>query len=62
MFENLNILSFGELLRKFVYSFQSRVTMSDNICEASLHNPQNVAQNKMVVILDSNLISPNKLQ
>ena len=25
MFVNLNILSFGELLRKFVYSFQSRV-------------------------------------
>ena len=31
MFVNLNILSFGELLRKFVYSFQSRVIMSDNI-------------------------------
>ena len=31
MFVNLNILSFRELLRKFVYSFQSRVIMSDNI-------------------------------
>ena len=31
MFVNLNILSFGELLRKFVYSFQSRVIMSDTI-------------------------------
>ena len=27
----------------------------------SLQNPQNVAQNEMVVILDSNLISLNKL-
>ena len=25
-----------------------------NICEASLQNPQNVAQNEMVVILDYN--------
>ena len=31
MFVNLNILSFGELLRKFVYSFQSRLIISDNI-------------------------------
>ena len=29
-------------------------------CEASLQNPQNVAQNEMVVILDYNLISLNK--
>ena len=31
MFVNLNILSFGQLLRKFVYSFQSKFIMSDNI-------------------------------
>ena len=32
------------------------------ICEASLQNPQNVARNEMVVILDYNLISLIKLQ
>ena len=31
------------------------------ICEASLQNPQNVAQNVMIVILDYNLISLIKL-
>ena len=31
------------------------------ICEVSLQNPQNVATNEMVVILDYNLISLNKL-
>ena len=30
MFVNLNILSFGELLRKFVYSFKSRIQDSCN--------------------------------
>ena len=46
MFVNLNILSFGELLGKFVYSFQSRVIISDNIllgcifnCTAPLYSP-----------------------
>ena len=38
MFVNLNILSFGELLRKFVYSFQSRVMMSDNILLSGIFN------------------------
>ena len=31
MFVNMNILSFGELLRKFVYSFQSRLIMLGGI-------------------------------
>ena len=31
MFVNLNIPSFGELLRKFVFSFKSRIMSSDNI-------------------------------
>ena len=31
MFVNLNILSFGELLRKFVISFKSRIMNSDNL-------------------------------
>ena len=30
MFVNLNIPSFGELLRKFVFSFKSRIMNSDN--------------------------------
>ena len=38
------------------------VLWESTICEASLQNPQNVAQNEMVVILDSNLISLIKLQ
>ena len=31
MFVNLNIPSFGELLRKYVYSFRNRLETSDNI-------------------------------
>ena len=31
------------------------------ICEASLQNPENVAQNEMVVNFDSYLINLNKL-
>ena len=38
MFVNLNILSFGELLRKFVYSFQSRLIISDNILPSGIFN------------------------
>ena len=38
MFVNLNILSFGELLRKFVYSFQSRLIISDNILLSGIFN------------------------
>ena len=30
MFVNLNILSFNELLRKFVFSFKTRIIESDN--------------------------------
>ena len=38
MFVNLNILSFGELLRKYVYSFQSRLIISDNILLSGIFN------------------------
>ena len=38
MFVNLNIISFGELLRKFVYSFQSRLIISDNILLSGIFN------------------------
>ena len=31
MFVNLNILSFGELLRKYVYKFRNRFETSDNV-------------------------------
>ena len=31
MFVNLNIPSFGELVRKFVFSFKSRIINSDNL-------------------------------
>ena len=31
-FVNLGILSFGELLRKFVFSFKTRILMSHNSC------------------------------
>ena len=31
MFVNLNIPSFGELLRKFVFNFKCRVMNSDNL-------------------------------
>ena len=31
LFINLNILSFGELLRKYVYNFRNRLEISDNV-------------------------------
>ena len=31
MFANLNIPSFGELLRKYVYNFRNRLEISDNV-------------------------------
>ena len=38
MFVNLNILSFGKLFKKFVYSFQSRLIISDNILLSGIFN------------------------
>ena len=38
MFVNLNILSFGELLKKFIYSIQSRLIISDNIVLSGIFN------------------------
>ena len=31
MFVNLNVPSFGELLRKYVYNFRNRLETSDNV-------------------------------
>ena len=38
MFVNLNIPSFEELLRKYVYSFQSRLIISDNNLLSGIFN------------------------
>ena len=40
MFVNLNISSFGELLRKYVYSFLNRLETSDNIIIHSIYLSQ----------------------
>ena len=37
MFVNLNIPSFGELLRKYVYNFRNRLETSDNVISLILH-------------------------
>ena len=38
MFVNLGILSFGELLRKFVFSLKTRISVSYNSCLQSIYN------------------------
>ena len=38
MFVNLNILSFGEQLRKSVFSFRTRIIISDNSLVHSIVN------------------------
>ena len=40
MFVNLGILSFGELLRKFVFSLKTRISVSHNSCLQSIYNSQ----------------------
>ena len=40
MFVNLGILSFGELLRKFVFSLKTRISVSHNSYLQSIHNPE----------------------
>ena len=37
MFVNLNIPSFGELLRKYVYSFRNRSETSDNVINGGIY-------------------------
>ena len=38
MIVNLGILSFGELLRKFVFSLNTRISVSHNSCLQSIYN------------------------
>ena len=38
MFVNLGILSFGELLRKFVFSLKTQISVSHNSCLQSIYN------------------------
>ena len=38
MFVNLNIKSFGEMLRCFVYSFRSRIMISGNLMLIGIYN------------------------
>ena len=40
MFVNLGILSFGELLRKFVFSFKTRISVSHNSYLQSIYNSE----------------------
>ena len=40
MFVNLGILSFGELLRTFVFSLKKRITVSQNSCPQSIYNSE----------------------
>ena len=40
MFVNLGILSFGELLRKFVFSLKTRISVSHNSCLQSINNSE----------------------
>ena len=40
MFVTLGILSFGELLRKFVYSFKTRISVSHNSCMQTIYNSE----------------------
>ena len=40
MFVNLGTLVFGELLRKFVFSSKTRITVSHNSCLQSIYNSE----------------------
>ena len=40
MFVNLGILSLGELLRKFVFSLKTRISVSHNSCLQSIYNSE----------------------
>ena len=44
MFVNLNISSFGELFRKYVYSFRNRLENSDNIIIRGIYLSQFLLQ------------------
>ena len=49
MFVNLNILYFGVLLRKYVYSFRNRLETSDNIIIPGIYLSQFLLQYGMCV-------------
>ena len=40
MFVNLGLLSFSELLRKFVFSFKTRILVFHNSCLHSIYNSE----------------------
>ena len=40
MFVNLGMLSFGELLRKFVFSLKTRISVSHNSCLQSIYSSE----------------------
>ena len=40
MFVNLGILSFGELLKKFVFSLKTRISVSHNSCLQSIYKSE----------------------
>ena len=40
MFVNLGILSFGELLRKFVFSLKTQISVSHNSCLQNIYNSE----------------------
>ena len=40
MFVNLGILSFGELLRKFVFILKTQISVSHNSCLQSIYNSE----------------------
>ena len=47
MFVNLNIPSFGELLRKYVYNFRNRLETSDNVIIREIYLSQFPLQSGM---------------
>ena len=59
MFVNLNIISFGELLRKFVNSFQSRFIISENILLSGIFNSTTPLYSPIWAWLQSSRVYPN---
>ena len=63
MFVNLNILSFAELLRKFDYSFQSRLIISDKILLSGIFNSTTPLYSPIglggIPFLESSRVYPN---
>ena len=55
MFVNLNIPSFGELLRKYVYSFRNRLETRDNIIIHGIYLSQLLLQSGISMATRQNL-------